>query len=709
MAKKLEIDIIAKDKSQQALNQVQGNLNKTKSSVLNLKNALLGLGAGLAIKSIVNVGKEVESLGVRFKFLFGSVDEGALAFNNLTKFASKVPFSLEAITRASGSLAVVAKDAGDLNRVLEITGNVAAVSGLDFETTAMQIQRAFSGGISAADLFRERGVNALLGFKAGATVSVEETIAKFEEVFANGGRFSGATDALAETFEGTLSMLGDKVFNFQKTIAEAGFFPEIKRQFGNLNKTLEENEAVIEQLAKKIGIGLARAVKMLVTLFKALKDNADLIATAFAGIIALKVATAFMGIATAITAMKTAMLTFNTVTKANIIFGGIAVFIGAMTILTQKFKMFKEALTDGSLVSTVTDFKSAELAAKELATQLEVLRQQKKEAQSGQEIGRDDFGATVGEVDTSGFDIEIKKVETQLEAIKELRMRFESDRFRSALTVAEKINEIKEAEFSKDIERLINKARTEEEQLAFAHANELALIQNFLETTKNLTNKQILELNDLKLALEDQYLADLQTRLDKEAEMRQANIQKQVDLARDGKIKDVDLENMGAEEKEKIAKAGMRSAIEGLASHNKEMFALNKAFRIKDAVMDTAAGITKALAMGPIGIPLAILLGALGVAQVATIASQQYTGRRTGGQVTGGTPYMVGEQGQEMFVPNQSGTIIPNDKLGGGQIINVNIHANDTQGFDELLIKRRATIVNVINDALNSQGKEALV
>jgi hypothetical protein len=35
--------------------------------------------------------------------------------------------------------------------------------------------------------------------------------------------------------------------------------------------------------------------------------------------------------------------------------------------------------------------------------------------------------------------------------------------------------------------------------------------------------------------------------------------------------------------------------------------------------------------------------------------------------------------------------------------------ANDTEGFDDLLIKRRSTIVNVINDALNSQGKEALI
>ena len=41
-------------------------------------------------------------------------------------------------------------------------------------------------------------------------------------------------------------------------------------------------------------------------------------------------------------------------------------------------------------------------------------------------------------------------------------------------------------------------------------------------------------------------------------------------------------------------------------------------------------------------------------------------GKAIGGSVQAGTPYMVGERGQELFVPNQSGTIIPNNKLGGG-------------------------------------------
>ena len=70
--KNLNINILAKDKSQQALNRVQGNLNKTKSAVFNLKNAFIGLGAGLVIKGIVNAGMQIEELGVQLEALFGS-------------------------------------------------------------------------------------------------------------------------------------------------------------------------------------------------------------------------------------------------------------------------------------------------------------------------------------------------------------------------------------------------------------------------------------------------------------------------------------------------------------------------------------------------------------------------------------------------------------------------------------------------------------
>ena len=48
-----------------------------------------------------------------------------------------------------------------------------------------------------------------------------------------------------------------------------------------------------------------------------------------------------------------------------------------------------------------------------------------------------------------------------------------------------------------------------------------------------------------------------------------------------------------------------------------------------------------------------------------------------GGRPPVGRPSIVGEKGPELFVPRRSGTIIPNDKLGGGSTnINVNIDAS---------------------------------
>lgn len=46
-------------------------------------------------------------------------------------------------------------------------------------------------------------------------------------------------------------------------------------------------------------------------------------------------------------------------------------------------------------------------------------------------------------------------------------------------------------------------------------------------------------------------------------------------------------------------------------------------------------------------------------------------GRAIGGQVQAGQPYMVGERGPELFVPARSGSIVPNNKMGGGVVINV--------------------------------------
>jgi tape measure domain-containing protein len=146
-----------------------------------------------------------------------------------------------------------------------------------------------------------------------------------------------------------------------------------------------------------------------------------------------------------------------------------------------------------------------------------------------------------------------------------------------------------------------------------------------------------------------------------------------------------------------------------LGAQNKKAFEAAKAFNIANAVMNTFMAATKALATypPPFSFIAASAAVAMGLAQVAQIRSQQYSGRALGGPVMGGQTYMVGESGPELFTPATTGSITRNGDLGGDSPVNVtfNIMANDTAGFDDLLLSRRGLIRSVISDAMLESGR----
>ena len=163
------------------------------------------------------------------------------------------------------------------------------------------------------------------------------------------------------------------------------------------------------------------------------------------------------------------------------------------------------------------------------------------------------------------------------------------------------------------------------------------------------------------------------------------------------------------EQKTQFALESAGQMFSALGAQNKKAFEAAKAFNIANAIMNTYMAATKAMASYPFPFSL-IAAGAavaMGLAQVAQIRSQQYSGRALGGPVMGGTPYMVGESGPELFTPSTTGSITRNSDLGGGGPVNVtfNIMANDTAGFDDLLLSRRGLIRSVISDAMLESGR----
>jgi hypothetical protein len=82
-------------------------------------------------------------------------------------------------------------------------------------------------------------------------------------------------------------------------------------------------------------------------------------------------------------------------------------------------------------------------------------------------------------------------------------------------------------------------------------------------------------------------------------------------------------------------------------------------------------------------------------------------GKAIGGSVQSGKPYIVGERGAEMFVPNQSGSIIPSNRLGGGGGTVVNQVINITTGVQQTVRAEIMTLMPQIANAAKSAVADA--
>ena len=183
-----------------------------------------------ALKSIVSVGSQVENLQIRLNSLLGSTKEGSKAFEEMAKFAGTVPFAFDDIMESATALAgVVTGGADEISQMMPIIADLATVSGLSIQDTTSQVQRMMASGAASADMFRERGILSMLGFQAGVTVSAKETKERLIEAFESPtSKFAGAAKKMATTWDGVMSMIGDKWFAFRKNIADSGIFNYIK-------------------------------------------------------------------------------------------------------------------------------------------------------------------------------------------------------------------------------------------------------------------------------------------------------------------------------------------------------------------------------------------------------------------------------------------------------------------------------------------------
>lgn len=120
--------------------------------------------------------------------------------------------------------------------------------------------------------------------------------------------------------------------------------------------------------------------------------------------------------------------------------------------------------------------------------------------------------------------------------------------------------------------------------------------------------------------------------------------------------------------------------------------AINGTETLGDSLKKLGSDLLKTIGRMLIMYSIAQALGALGGNDNKGIFSTLakafgYKGERAkGGPVSAGSTYLVGERGPELFVPGRSGSIVPNDKMGGDNVsvvVNVDAKGTNVQGNDQ--------------------------
>jgi lambda family phage tail tape measure protein len=718
----------------------------------------------LAFKSAVTAGMEVENLRIRLDALTGSSATGAAALDLANQAALRLPYSLGDISKGIANLVNVSPTLDKLNERIQLTADIAAVSGLPFDVAAQQIQRALSSGIASADLFRERGVTAMLGFRNGVEYSIEDSKARIESW---GEANKGVADKLNNTLGGALSQLSDQLTRLKQAFADA-VNPALTAVFQKIAQSMQDSTKASQGLAFELGvkfveagIAVAKVIAMMIDNVKGFYQTFEPVFS-FAG----KLLTIFAEIA---------VRAFGAV---NMVIGDFGMAIGKLTDffkitnnltgamenlrkngteqLTGGLEAFKKQLDEGKLaifgnaqqitsardtvdeyaksirgaveesrkkreedakgvktlpsstpIGTPTDTNASKEAQKQIDLLREKLKQQRESLQLGErvanqsEIARSIAEATLkleGERDTALISARATKdiVDRNFITAKTTDLYREQIDAIRALTLAKY-----ESEQGAKLDVLYKEQKKASEEFVQSLHDQFSITIAGSETEKRLLE------NKIKLRQEEQ--GQIQKIIDKYGEEKL--LAEDIIAVRDRELARV---RKIYEEKKKVTDDSIKSdqdQRESFSTGWKEAFnkfksdAENSALAAKAVFSSVTKGledlIVNFVTTGKLNFKdfansiiadfvriqaRKIIASALGGSGTQDFFSM-LTGKASGGPVIGNTPYLVGENGPELFVPRTSGNIVPNGAMGGSTQVTYNISAVDATSFRQMLAR----------------------
>lgn len=708
MAKNIEVTLTLNSKDfDRKINSATGSLKRfstqgdvSKGTVIGLAARLAPLAAGfVAVTSAVNglgkalgVASKFEDVQVTLSNIVGTAEGGAAALEAIRDVAKELPVSFEELAQSAPGLATVSKTIGELEDNIRLTADIAANFGIPFETAAGQIQRSFSAGAGAADVFREKGVLAAAGFQQGVKVSIDETIAKFREF---GVEVEGSAQKLAVTFSGSVNQAGDAITDFQAELGNA-FKPEVTALLTELTARFRENETEVLALARSIGesafngfVKFGRAVAIAIDVvrklispiiqfndgLKALGTNLPIVATAI--YVVVKAQKAFR---TATIAAANAFIFLQGVTGVGLlkVAAGITAAAATTAALTLAINEASEAFeesedaTDGALgaFNDLVDIVSVE--GDNIRSEFDAI------GDSATESG-DDIVIAMGNAGTAVSDV----TQTLVTALQQLNAFGTFSKITIPLNI--------------DTSKVLGDLSKLPESISFGSLEELVTVLDNLKDEFDITIKSGEEmgiiLDVLNAVINDGVLVGdaYQQSLKAIQELREEDIitiGEQIEMVK--RLNEAYADQEGLLSFLKTLGQAQVALSQDLATSLVEGESAAKAFQsfFKKLVVQLIADALRLAIIQPIlGSLFGVTFGMGGAVTGLTGGGLLgiFGKKELGGPVMKNRPYIVGEKGPELFIPGATGNIVPNDDLAGARAVTYNINAVDARSFRELV------------------------
>lgn len=693
MAEQINITLNAIDNTKKALTDLQNNLKGidketkiTSASFLTFRNVILGT-AGYALyqltKQIADATSKFQDLRSNLISATGSIQDGSSAFNYLKKYAKESQFSVEELTGAyltlyqngvtptEQTLKTLVAVAGESSNKIETLTHLVNLFSKGSQDATIGVQALgvlLKNNIAVYDILRAKvggstdSINGLFGSTTTAQIALK---ALLEGLTERATKASDRTDNLS-------TRMG--IFNktIQETLASFGETKALNYFFDSLTQGLERNKPLLEFLGSLLA-GLINVIAFILS-------TAQKVMNEFFDIFIISI-TPIKNMASAIYDKLTPALKWASEKIDN---------------LTKSWEKLKAKFATGM---------GAQNLIKVENTPMEML-------------GMGTLSEAKKPIDTSTtLDKTVRA--SQIELIKVL------DTFdKIAQTIATGLaGGIKD--FSKAIAESIVLGKKLQASFADIARNLLVkIIAGLIE--EQLIKGALIVLDQIAglLGLQKLYLLREQT---KELE-KQAILKERIDkgIASPEEMAKKQLGNIFDELFNKLKTSfddiftSVSDIFGSISDYSSQIFS-----DIGSSLMDILGNLGSSIGdiFSSIGGSLGDILGSIGNMfggggggggfDMGTLfdIGMMIFGAAEGGALNAGQPYMVGERGRELFIPNQSGTMIPNHDLGttGSTNINFTINATDVKGVQELLINNRATITNLVNQALNARGKSNLV